>query len=385
MLIALLGPACSGKSTLASHLVDTLTFKRVHVGHPPLTDRSNDSLFFASSSAFLDYATQHYQEDFVTTDLTDGVKLAEFAKRPFVAIVGVEAPVGVRFSRAVARAKEEGVTPPSLEEFVYADDVNIYGVTPSPTPISAPEPLTNAGPSSTPQKSLTTPATTHSLPSPTPSPTLTRTAAPLSSQPHTTTAIPPPTPLATLLQSTHLTLSNPHSTLPPFLSQLSIPSLHALLRPPWDSYFMRLATLASLRSNCMKRRVGAVLVREKRVVSTGYNGTPRGVRNCNEGGCGRCNAANSVGVALDECLCLHAEENALIEAGRERVSGGGAPGAVLYCNTCPCLRCTVKIVQSGVTEVVYSLSYSMDDASRRVLEEAGVVLRQMELPDVGLD
>lgn len=110
---------------------------------------------------------------------------------------------------------------------------------------------------------------------------------------------------------------------------------------------MLLASLASLRSNCMKRRVGAVLVREKRVVSTGYNGTPRGVKNCGEGGCGRCNsggdglggegATNGVvramGEGLDECLCLHAEENALLEAGRERVSGGGTEGAVLYCNT----------------------------------------------------
>lgn len=103
---------------------------------------------------------------------------------------------------------------------------------------------------------------------------------------------------------------------------------------------MRLSLLASLRSNCMKRRVGAVLVREKRVVSTGYNGTPRGVDNCNEGGCERCNLAGGgeeeeggMGKGLDECVCLHAEENALLEAGRERVSGGGTKGAVLYCNT----------------------------------------------------
>ena len=120
----------------------------------------------------------------------------------------------------------------------------------------------------------------------------------------------------------------------------------------------------------MKRRVGAVLVRNNRVLSTGYNGTPRGLRNCNEGGCARCNgrlasaARNGTstirplqngapdgehprspggappveekteliksGVGLDECLCLHAEENALLECGRER---GGAEGTVLYCNT----------------------------------------------------
>jgi len=152
------------------------------------------------------------------------------------------------------------------------------------------------------------------------------------------------------------------------------------LRPSWDSYFMTLAHLASLRSNCMKRRVGAVLVRAHRVVSTGYNGTPRGLRNCAEGGCARCNGSARSGEALDECLCLHAEENALLEAGRERVSGGagagGGEGAVLYCNTCPCLRCSVKIVQTGVREVVYNLAYSMDEASARVFKEAGVALRQ---------
>ena len=98
----------------------------------------------------------------------------------------------------------------------------------------------------------------------------------------------------------------------------------------------------------MKRRVGAILVSNKRVISTGYNGTPRGMRNCNEGGCARCNSTSVTaglssgtngisgtatpiksGVGLDQCLCLHAEENALLEAGRDRVEGG-----VIYCNTC---------------------------------------------------
>ncbi|EJU02617.1 hypothetical protein DACRYDRAFT_51191 [Dacryopinax primogenitus] len=148
------------------------------------------------------------------------------------------------------------------------------------------------------------------------------------------------------------------------------------LRPGWDSYFMTLAHLASLRSNCMKRRVGAILVRSHRVISTGYNGTPRGLQNCADGGCARCNGSARSGQALEECLCLHAEENALLEAGRERVSGGEGGAAVLYCNTCPCLRCSVKIVQTGVREVVYNLAYSMDEASARVFKEAGVALRQ---------
>lgn len=111
---------------------------------------------------------------------------------------------------------------------------------------------------------------------------------------------------------------------------------------------MRLASLAAERSNCMKRRVGCVLVREKRVISTGYNGTPRGLKNCAEGGCARCNEGQGSGVGLGTCLCIHAEENALLEAGRERIR----EGAILYCDTCPCLTCSIKICQVGIAEVV---------------------------------
>jgi dCMP deaminase len=129
------------------------------------------------------------------------------------------------------------------------------------------------------------------------------------------------------------------------LDALDIPN-PSRLRPSWDQYFMELASLAAQRSNCMKRRVGCVLVREKRVISTGYNGTPRGIRNCNEGGCKssvmaksyyhmliksgpRCNGGGRGGSGLETCLCIHAEENALIEAGRERIR----EGAILYCDT----------------------------------------------------
>ena len=144
------------------------------------------------------------------------------------------------------------------------------------------------------------------------------------------------------------------------------------LRPSWDAYFMSLASLAAQRSNCMKRRVGCVVVRERRVISTGYNGTPRGLLNCGEGGCGRCNTGQGSGEGLATCLCLHAEENALLEAGRERLR----EGAVLYCDTCPCLTCSIKIVQVGISEVVYSQEYSMDNRTATVLREGGVRLRQ---------
>ena len=80
---------------------------------------------------------------------------------------------------------------------------------------------------------------------------------------------------------------------------------------------MRLAEVAASRSNCMKRGIGAVIVQDNRVISTGYNGTPFGLINCNEGGCDRCNNNIAQGEELDKCLCLHAEESAVLEAGRK--------------------------------------------------------------------
>ncbi|KAJ3865262.1 cytidine deaminase-like protein [Lentinula novae-zelandiae] len=142
------------------------------------------------------------------------------------------------------------------------------------------------------------------------------------------------------------------------------------LRPNWDMYFMTLASLASQRSNCMKRRVGAILVRDKRIVSTGYNGTPRGVRNCNEGGCIRCNSGSEAIGDNEECVCLHAEENALLEAGRDRVGKG-----TLYCNTCPCLKCTIKIIQTGVECVVYNLSYKVSVSFSKLRSSVRLICR----------
>ncbi|KAI9189569.1 Deoxycytidine monophosphate (dCMP) deaminase [Blastocladiella emersonii ATCC 22665] len=148
------------------------------------------------------------------------------------------------------------------------------------------------------------------------------------------------------------------------------------LRPGWDSYFMSLCDLAARRSNCMKRRVGCLLVNAQcRVLSTGYNGTPRGLVNCNHGGCARCNAATArAGDGLDACLCMHAEENALLEVGR------AAAGATLYCTTFPCLGCAKKLVQCGVREVVFGHAYTAGGGDARVVAElfdrVGLVARQ---------
>ena len=104
-----------------------------------------------------------------------------------------------------------------------------------------------------------------------------------------------------------------------------------LVRPSFDTYFMRLADIAASRSNCMKAGIGAVIAQGNRVISTGYNGTPGGLLNCNQGGCKRCNGNPVQGKDLDKCVCLHAEESALLEAGRPATLG-----ATLYTTHFPC-------------------------------------------------
>lgn len=103
-------------------------------------------------------------------------------------------------------------------------------------------------------------------------------------------------------------------------------------RPDWDTYFMEIAHVVSRRGNCLRRQVGAVIVHGFRIISTGYNGTPRGVRNCFEGGCARCAAAVESGESLGECICAHAEENAVVQAA---FHGTAVHGARLYCTTSP--------------------------------------------------
>lgn len=146
-------------------------------------------------------------------------------------------------------------------------------------------------------------------------------------------------------------------------------------RPSWDDYFMGIARMVAMRSNCMKRKVAAVIVKDKRIISTGYNGTPRGVKNCNEGGCPRCNSFGSQGTNLEECLCSHAEENAITQAAYHGVN---IKGSTLYTTYSPCLICTKMIVNSGVKEVVYNMDYALDPLPLRLLGEAEVKVRQLE-------
>jgi dCMP deaminase len=148
-------------------------------------------------------------------------------------------------------------------------------------------------------------------------------------------------------------------------------------RPAWDEYFMNIAHAAATRSNCIKRKVGAILVVDRRIVSTGYNGTPRGTRNCNEGGCPRCAGAAPTGARLDECLCSHAEENALTQAAYHGVA---VRGATIYTTLCPCLMCAKMIINAGVVEVVHGAAYAMDSTTSDLLRQAGVKIRPLREP-----
>lgn len=255
----------------------------------------------------------------MTTDIWDDTVVDALLRRPFFLLVSVDAPVSVRWQRFKDRCAANQLTPPTLEDFVLRNDAHLFA---------------------------------------------------------------PGTGLGALFQRAQLKLLNSNPSISALRDALRSLDLidEARFRPTWDQYFMRLADLAAHRSNCMKRRVGCVIVREKRVVSTGYNGTPRGMTNCNQGGCPRCNSAIKGGADLNACLCLHAEENALLEAGRDRIGGS----ATLYCNTCPCLTCSVKITQVGISEVVYNQGYMVDTKTAEIFAESGVRLRQFSPPTEGL-
>lgn len=147
-------------------------------------------------------------------------------------------------------------------------------------------------------------------------------------------------------------------------------------RPAWDEYFMEIAKVVAMRSNCVTRKVAAIIVKDKRIISTGYNGTPRGTKNCNEGGCPRCNSESESGKNLEECYCSHGEENAIVQAAYHGIS---VKEGILYTTFSPCLLCTKMIINAGIREVVYNEEYPLSGSSFALLEEAGVAARRVKI------
>lgn len=143
-------------------------------------------------------------------------------------------------------------------------------------------------------------------------------------------------------------------------------------RPSNDEYFMSMAKLVATRSTCIRRQVGAVIVKEKRVLSTGYNGAPKGSRHCEELGCIREILDVPSGTRHELCRGVHAEQNAVVQAAYFGVS---VKDASIYTTTYPCSMCAKIIINAGITEIVYGEGYP-DNLSKDLLEESGLIVRK---------
>jgi dCMP deaminase len=150
-------------------------------------------------------------------------------------------------------------------------------------------------------------------------------------------------------------------------------------RPSWDEYFMLQAELAKLRSNCMTRQVGAVIVRNNRQIATGYNGTPPGVKNCFEGGCKRCQLRMEgkieSGASLDRCLCNHAEANAIMHCAIMGIEAG-TKDATLYTTFVPCLECSKMAITIGIKKIICLDTYPETDYD--LMREAGIEIIRLD-------
>lgn len=144
-------------------------------------------------------------------------------------------------------------------------------------------------------------------------------------------------------------------------------------RPSWDEYFMGIVRDVATRSTCRRRKVGAILVKDKRIIATGYNGGPTGLAHCLEIGCLREQLGIPSGQQHELCRGVHAEQNAIIQAARYGVH---TDGSVLYCTTQPCVQCTKMLLNAGVTEIVFSEGYP-DGLALQLLEESGITVRKL--------
>ncbi|MFH7324914.1 deoxycytidylate deaminase [Desulfurivibrio sp. C05AmB] len=146
-----------------------------------------------------------------------------------------------------------------------------------------------------------------------------------------------------------------------------------LERPSWEEYFMAIADLVAQRATCLRRKVGSVLVLDRRVVATGYNGAPSGIKHCLEVGCLREQLQVPSGERHELCRGLHAEQNAIIQAALHGVS---LKGAMLFCTNMPCSICSKMLINAGIVKIYYRKGYP-DNMAADMLAEAGVPLIQL--------
>lgn len=139
-------------------------------------------------------------------------------------------------------------------------------------------------------------------------------------------------------------------------------------RPSWDDYFMDIVEVVKTRSTCVRRQVGAVIVKDNRILATGYNGAPRGCQHCEDIGCLRQQLGIPSGQRHELCRAIHAEQNAIVQAAAAGIS---IQGATLYCTTQPCVLCAKMMINAGIKRILYKGDYP-DELSLQLLSEAGV-------------
>jgi dCMP deaminase len=145
-----------------------------------------------------------------------------------------------------------------------------------------------------------------------------------------------------------------------------------MIRPSWDEYFMEITHLVARRSTCLRRQVGAILVKDKNILATGYNGAPSGVAHCLDVGCLREKLGVPSGERHELCRGLHAEQNAIIQAAKH---GTNIDDSTLYCTTMPCIICSKMIINAGIRRIVFEEGYS-DTLAAEMIEESGVIVEK---------
>lgn len=145
------------------------------------------------------------------------------------------------------------------------------------------------------------------------------------------------------------------------------------MRPDWDEYFLELTDVVKKRSTCLRRQVGAIIVKDNHILSTGYNGVPTKIRHCSEVGCLREQLKVPSGERHELCRGLHAEQNAIIQAAHHGVS---INGSTIYTNTKPCSICTKMIINAGIKRIVYQIDYT-DKLADELLAETDIVLSKI--------
>jgi dCMP deaminase len=154
----------------------------------------------------------------------------------------------------------------------------------------------------------------------------------------------------------------------------------------FDHYYMLVAVTVRERANCKGRKVGAIIVKDNRIIGTGYNGTPEGMTNCEDGGCVRCDQYHDSGELYDKCICVHAEQNAIVAAAR---FGHSIQGSIIYTTLQPCFSCLKELLQAKVETVYYleeiNKAVPESERERNFFEQYDILSKQFNPPPIKID